>query len=153
MANSYTQLYIHYVFAVKGRKHFLAHEHNDELQKYITGIIKNRNCKMLAINNVSDHMHFFVGQNPQYSVSKLMQESKAISSKFINDSNWYKTKFHWQTGYGAFSYSHSQINNVIHYIKNQQKHHKVAIFKEEYLEILEKFNVSYDGKYMFEFYE
>ncbi len=98
-------------------------------------------------------MHFFVGQNPQYSVSKLMQESKAISSKFINDSNWYKTKFHWQTGYGAFSYSHSQINNVIHYIKNQQKHHKVAIFKEEYLEILEKFNVSYDGKYMFEFYE
>lgn len=153
IANSYTQLYIHYVFAVKWRNHLLKPEHNDELQKYITGIIKKRKCKMLAINNVTDHIHLFIGQNPQYSVSKLMQETKAISSKFINDNNWYKTKFRWQTGYGAFSYSHSQIDNVIKYINNQQQHHKKHTFKEEYLEMLKKFKIDFDEKYIFEFFE
>jgi REP element-mobilizing transposase RayT len=153
MANSFIQAYVHYVFAVKGRINFLKKEHNDELQKYITGIAQNRNCKMLAINNMPDHIHIFLGQHPSYSISKTIQEIKSVSSKFINDKNWYNSKFHWQTGYGAFTYSHSQIDNVIRYIMEQQQHHKKKIFKEEYIEFLAKFEIEYDEKYLFEFYD
>jgi len=119
MANSYIQAYVHFVFTVKNRANMLKQENNDELQKYITGIVKNRNCKMLAINNMPDHIHIFIGLHPTYSLSKLVQEIKSVSSKFINERNWYKSKFSWQTGYGAFTYSHSQIDRVIKYIKNQ----------------------------------
>ena len=153
MPNTYTQIYIQYVFAVKGRENQIKPENNNELQKYITGIITKRKCKMLAINNMPDHIHILIGINPTYSVSKLIQEIKAISSGFINDKKWMRNKFSWQTGYGAFSYSRSQIDSVINYINNQQKHHKKKTFKEEYLEFLEKFNIEYDNKYLFEFYD
>ena len=153
MANSFTQAYIHYIFAVKGRRNFLIPNHNDELQKYITGLAQHRNCKMLAINNMPDHFHMFLGQHPSYSMSKIMQEIKSVSSKFINEKNWYKSKFRWQTGYGAFTYSHSQIDNVIKYIMNQQEHHKKRIFRDEYIEFLNKFEIEYDEKYLFEFYD
>ncbi|MCD4789385.1 MAG: IS200/IS605 family transposase [Bacteroidales bacterium] len=153
MANSYTQIYIHYIFAAKGRKNFLLPENNDELHKYITGIVQNRKCKMLQINSVPDHLHMLVGLHPTYAVSKLIQEVKAISSGFINDKKWTGVEFHWQEGYGAFSYSRSQIDNVIKYILNQQEHHKKRTFREEYLDFLEKFEVEYDERYLFEFYD
>ena len=153
MANSYTQIYIQYIFAVKGRRNFLLQKNNVELHKYITGIVQNRKCKMLAINNVPDHIHMLVGLNPTYSASKLIQEVKAISSGFINNNNWIGVEFHWQAGYGAFSYSRSQIDNVIKYINNQQKHHKKITFREEYLDFLKKFEIEFDEKYLFEFYE
>ncbi|NOX47192.1 MAG: IS200/IS605 family transposase [Chlorobi bacterium] len=153
MANSYTQIYIHYIFAVKGRKNFLHPENNEELQKYITGLVKNRKSKMLQINNVTDHLHMFVGLNPTYSVSKFIQEIKAISSGFINKKNWTEDDFYWQEGYGGFSYSRSQIDNVVNYIKNQREHHKKKTFREEYLGFLKKFEVDYDERYLFEFYD
>jgi len=153
MANSYTQIYIHYIFAAKGRKNFLLPENNDELHKYITGIVQNRKCKMLQINSVPDHLHMLVGLHPTYAVSKLIQEVKAISSGFINDKKWTGNDFHWQVGYGAFSYSRSQIDDVINYIKNQQEHHKKTTFRDEYLDFLDKFEVDYDERYLFEFYD
>ncbi|MCK4662422.1 MAG: IS200/IS605 family transposase [Bacteroidales bacterium] len=153
MANSFIQAYVHYVFTVKGRINFLKQENNDELQKYITGIVQNRNCKMLAINNMPDHVHIFLGQHPSYSISKTIQEIKSVSSKFINEKNWYKSKFCWQSGYGAFTYSHSQIDNVIKHIINQQQHHKKRTFRDEYIEFLNKFGIEYNEKYLFEFYD
>jgi len=153
MANSYTQLTVQFVFAVKGRANFLLPRYNDELQKYITGIVQNRNSKMIAINNVSDHIHILIGSSPTYSVSKMAQEIKNNSSKFINQKAWYPHKFVWQTGYGAFSYAKSQRSAVIQYIQNQQKHHQTQNFKTEYLNFLEKFGIEYEDKYLFEFYD
>ena len=152
MPNSYTQIYIHYIFTVKGRQNFIKPEYNNELQKYMTGIIQNRKCKLLAINNMPDHFHILVGQHPSCSVAKLIQEIKSNSSKFINEKSWNREKYSWQEGYGAFSYSRSQINNVIKYINNQQEHHKKMTFKEEYFEFLKKFDIPYEEKYLFEFY-
>jgi REP element-mobilizing transposase RayT len=153
MANSYTQIYIQYVFAVKGRKNFLLPNHNEELHKYITGIVQKRKCKMLQINNVADHLHMLVGLHPTYSIAKLVQEVKSISSGFINDKKWTKEDFNWQEGYGGFSYSRSQIDRVIQYIINQQKHHQKTTFREEYINFLNKFGVDYDERYIFEFYD
>ena len=153
MANSYTQIYIHYIFTVKGKQNFLLPENNEELHKYITGLVQNRKCKMLQINNVPDHVHMLVGLHPTYSVAKLIQEVKSVSSGFISDKKWVGNNFSWQAGYGGFSYSRSQIDNVINYIKNQQEHHKKITFREEYLDFLKKFEVDYDERYLFEFYD
>jgi len=153
MANSFTQIYVHYIWAVKGRRNFLIQKQNDELQKYITGLVQNRECKMLAINSMPDHVHMFIGQHPSYSIAKIAQEIKAVSSKFINEKNWYRYQFNWQSGYGAFTYSHSQIDNVVKYIMNQQQHHKKVTFREEYIEFLEKFAIEYNEEYLFEFYD
>jgi len=149
MANTYSQVYLQFVFAVKGRQCLIPLNCNYELQKYITGIIQNRKQKMLAINNVPDHIHLLVGFGTTMSISDFMEEVKAISSKFINEKGWIKGKFEWQRGYGVFSYSHSQINNVIKYIAKQQEHHKKQTFKDEYLEFLKKFVIEYDEKYLF----
>ncbi len=153
MANSYTQLYVHYIFAVKGRENFLLPEHNMELHKFITSLTTKRKSKLIQINSVPDHLHMMVGQHPTYSVSKFMQDIKSISSGFINDKKWLTTHFDWQAGYGAFTYSRSQLQNVIDYIKNQQEHHKSVSFREEYLNFLVKFGVDYDERYLFEFYK
>ncbi|MFO7789983.1 MAG: IS200/IS605 family transposase [Bacteroidales bacterium] len=153
MANSFTQAYVHYIWTVKGRRNFLIQEYNDELQKYITGLVQNRNCKMLAINNMPDHVHMFVGQHPSYSIAKIAQEIKSVSSKFINEKKWYRYQFNWQSGYGAFTYSHSQVDNVVKYIINQQHHHKKRTFRVEYIEFLKKFGIEYDEEYLFEFYD
>lgn len=126
----------------------------DEIvRKYITGIVKNRNSTMLAINNVTDHMHIFVGLHPSVSVADLAKDMKGLSSKFINDNQFLKHKFEWQTGYGAFSYARSAFENVIRYIDNQQEHHKKKTFKEEYIDFLNKFEVEFKDEYLFEFYE
>jgi putative transposase len=153
MANTYNQVYLHFVFAVNGRQNLLHPKSNDELQKYITGIVQNRKIKMLAINNVTDHLHMLVGFNTLMSISDFMEGVKSISSKFINEKQWIKGKFEWQCGYGVFSYSHSQIDQVAKYILNQQVHHKTSSFKEEYLDLLRQFDIKYVEKYLFDWIE
>ena len=153
MANTFSQVYLHYVFSVKGRENLISNKNKEELQKYITGIVSNRNHKLLAINCMPDHTHVFVNFKSNMLISELVQEVKAISSKFINEKKWVLGKFQWQEGYGVFSYSHSQIDNVIKYINNQENHHKRKTFKEEYLEILKKNDIHYDDRYLFEWIE
>ncbi len=150
MANTYTQLYIQIVFTVKGRQNLLPKQHREELHKYITGIISNRNQKLLSIFAMPDHIHLLVGIKPDITISDLVRDIKAGSSKFITNNNWVRGKFHWQEGFGAFSYSRSQIDKVIDYILNQEKHHKIKSFKEEYMEILDKFEIAYNDKYLFD---
>ena len=153
MANSYTQIYIQYIFTVKGIENFLPSQHNEELQKYIRGIVEKRKSILVAINNTPDHVHILISLNPNCSISKLIQEIKSISTKFINDNKWIKGKFQWQKGYGAFSYSKSHIENVKKYIEEQQRHHQSRTFREEFIDFLEKFRIEYDDKYLFEFYD
>lgn len=150
MANTYSQVYLHIVFAVKGRQNLIRAEIREDLHKYITGIITNRDQKLLSIFCMPDHSHLLVGLKPSISISDLVRDIKAGSSKFINDKKLIKGKFSWQEGFGVFSYSRSQIDNVIKYIQNQEKHHNKKSFKEEYIEFLEKFAVEYDVKYLFE---
>jgi putative transposase len=149
MANTYTQIYIHAVFAVEGRQNLIRPEHNDELQKYITGIVSEQKHKLIAINNMPDHLHLLVGLRPDSSLSDLVGDIKAFSSKFINQKRWVAGRFSWQAGFGAFSHSRSQLGTVIRYIENQPRHHAKKSFREEYIELLEKFNVDYDGRFIF----
>jgi len=149
MANTYTQIHIQFVFAVKFRNGLIHSSFKDELYKYITGIIKTNNHKMLAINGMPDHIHILIGMRPTQSISELMQIIKANSSKWINEKKFLNVKFEWQEGYGAFSYSKSHVQNVINYIQNQEERHKTKSFQEEYLEFLEAFEVDYDERYIF----
>jgi REP element-mobilizing transposase RayT len=149
MANTYTQIYIHVVFAVEGRQNLLKPEHNNELQKYITGIVSAQKQKLIAINNMPDHLHMLVGLSPDCSLSDLVRDVKAGSSKFINEKRWMIGRFSWQEGFGAFSHSRSQLGTVIRYIENQQKHHARKSFREEYITLLERFGVDYDARYIF----
>jgi putative transposase len=150
MANTYTQIYVHIIFAVQERQNLIKKENKEELQKYITGIIRNKNQKLITINCMPDHVHIFIGLRPNIALSDLVRDIKNNSSKFINDEKWVRGKFHWQEGFGAFSYAHSQMNAIIKYIKNQERHHARKSFKEEYKEILEKFKVEYDPNYIFD---
>lgn len=152
MANTYTQLYVHIIFAVKGRENLIGSGNREELHKYISGIVEKRGQKLLAVFCMPDHTHLLVGMKGDVSVSDLVRDVKAGSSGFINDQRWIKGKFNWQEGYGAFSYSKSQLDNVINYILNQEKHHGVRSFKDEYLELLSRFEVEYDERYLFEWY-
>jgi REP element-mobilizing transposase RayT len=149
MANTYTQIYIHVVFAVEGRQNLIKPQNNDELQKYITGIVSVQKQKLIAINNMPDHLHLLVGLKPDMALSDLVRDVKANSSKFINEKRWVAGRFSWQEGFGAFSYSRSQLGTVIRYIENQQKHHTKKSFREEYVELLEKYGVDYDRRYIF----
>jgi len=149
MANTYTQIYIHVVFAVEGRQNLIRPERNDELQKYITGIVSERQQKLLAINNMPDHLHLLTSLKPDRALSDLVRDVKAISSKFINERHWVRGRFSWQEGFGAFSYSRSELGAIIRYIENQQKHHTKRSFREEYIDILEKFGVEFDQRYIF----
>jgi len=150
MPNTYTQLHIHCVFAVKFRKAVIDVTWEDRLHKYITGIIQNNNHKMLAINSASDHLHMFVGLNPNQSISEMMRLVKGDSSEFINKEKFTKSKFSWQSGYGAFSNSHSQIDGVVKYIYNQKQHHQKRTFREEYFQMLKDYEVEYDARYIFQ---
>ena len=149
MANTYTQIHIQFVFAVKYREGLIHSSFKEELYQYISGIIKANNHKLLAINGTSDHIHILIGMRPTQSISELMQIIKANSSKLINEKKFLKVKFEWQEGYGAFSYSKSHAENVIKYIQNQEQRHKIKTFQEEYLEFLEAFEVEYDERYIF----
>ena len=146
-------MYVQIVFAVKGRHNLIAAKNRDELEKYICGIIINKKSKPLAIYCNPDHIHILVGLHPAVAVSDITRDIKASSSKFINYQKWVRGKFNWQDGFGAFTYSKSQIDNVAKYIINQPKHHKKQSFKEEYLGILKKLDIKYDEKYLFEWYE
>ncbi len=153
MPNTYSQIYIQIVFAVKGRENLISKIHREELHKYITGIVQNRGQKMLSIFCMPDHVHLLVGIKPSIAISDLVRDLKAGSSNFINQQHWVKGKFNWQEGFGAFSYSKSQIDNVIKYILSQEEHHKKTTFREEYFDFLKKFEIDYDEKYVFEWIE
>jgi REP element-mobilizing transposase RayT len=153
MANTYSQLNIHCVFAVKGRENLITPNFRDDLHRYMSGILKNDDSFPLAVNGWKDHVHVFFELPVTMSVSKQMQMLKSSSSKWINDNKLVQGKFSWQEGYGAFSYSHSQRDNVIKYIVNQEQHHKTHTFKDEYLELLKNFNIAFDSKYLFDFIE
>lgn len=153
MSNTYTQIYIQIVFAVKGRQNLISKNKREDLHKYITGIIQNRDQKMLAIFAMPDHVHILVGMKPDISISNLVRDIKAGSSKYINDNNWIMGKFNWQEGYGAFSYAKSEIDYVVKYILNQEEHHKAKTFKKEYIDMLERYEIEYNEKYLFEWIE
>ena len=150
MSGTFSQIYIQIVFAVKGRENLIDKSWKDELHKYISGIITNKGQKSIIVNGVADHVHIFVGLKPAMAISDLVRDIKNNSSNFINDKKFIKGKFSWQEGYGAFSYAHSQIESVYQYIVNQEEHHKKKTFKEEYLDFLQKFEIEYNEKYLFE---
>ena len=152
MPNTYSQLYIQIVFAVKGRQCFIKESFRDELQKYISGIIKEKKQKLYAIYCMPDHTHIFVSIKPDIAISDLVRDVKANSSSFIKEKHFVKN-FSWQTGFGAFSYSKSQASNVVDYILRQPEHHKKKTFKQEYIKFLQKFEIEYDDQYLFEFYD
>jgi len=149
MANTYTQIHIQCVFAVQNRECIIRNNWKEDLYKYITGIIQKNGHKVLAINGMFDHVHVFFGMRPTQSLSDLMQDVKGDASKWINNNKLVKGRFSWQEGYGGFSYSKSQVNRVVSYIRNQENHHKTKSFLEEYNEFLKLFNIDYDERYVF----
>ena len=149
MPNTYTQLYVQVVFAVKFRQALISPDWDERLRHYITAIIQNAGNKVLAINNMPDHIHIFFGLHPEQSISKLMQHVKADSTKWINANKLTSQKFAWQNGYGAFTYTRSHIDGVVKYILNQQKHHEKKDFLKEYKMMLDKRKIDYEEKYLF----
>jgi len=149
MANTYSQIYIQCVFAVKYREAIIQKEWRPTLLGVIGNLINETGCKTIIVNGIEDHVHCFLGLKPTLSISDLMKEVKAKSSKYINDHHLVKGRFEWQEGYGVFSYSHPDIDDVFKYISNQEAHHKKQNFREEYLSFLEKFEVPYDERYIF----
>jgi putative transposase len=150
MAGTYSQIYIQIVFSVKGRENLIGKKWKYDLNKYIAGIIMGKGQKSIIVNGMPDHIHAFIGLRPAMAISDLARDIKNNSSNFINDNRWVRGKFMWQNGYGAFSYSHSQIEKVYNYIKNQDEHHRRRTFREEYLELLKTFMVEYNEKYLFD---
>ena len=153
MANTFSQIYLQFAFAVKRRESLIVKEYKEELQKYITGLVQNRKAKMLAIHCMPDHTHLFIGFKPTILISDFVKEIKVESNEFINDKKWVKGKFGWQEGYGVFSYSHSHIDAVVKYVLNQEAHHQNRTFRQEYHELLEKFKIPYEERFLFEFIE
>lgn len=153
MAGTFSQIYIQVVFAVKGRESLIQSEWEDELYKYITGIVRNKEQKMLAINGMPDHIHFLIGMRPSCCLSDLVREIKKSSNEFIKENKFTKLRFQWQEGYGAFSYSHSALDNVIGYISNQKEHHRKQTFREEYMDFLKKFQIEFKDEYLFNWVE
>ncbi len=149
MSGTYSRIYIQIVFAVKYRDNLIQENWEEELYQYITGIVQNKDQKLLAINGMPDHIHILIGLKPSCSISDLVREIKKSSTAFINEKKFTNTKFNWQEGYGAFSYSHSSLNNVVNYVLNQKSHHRKRSFKEEYTEFLEKFEIEYKDEYLF----
>lgn len=153
MSNTYSQLYIQIVFAVKGRQNFILEPYREELQKYISGIINEKKQKLYAIYSMPDHTHLLVSMKPDVAISKFTGDLKSNSSAWMKKKFSSFREFEWQDGFGAFSYSKSQASNVVNYILNQPLHHKKKTFRQEYIEFLEKFEIEYDQKYLFEFYD
>jgi len=150
MPGTFSQIYVQYVFAVKGGHNLLLNPWREEVFKYMAGIIKGKSQKPIIVNGVTDHVHVFVGLKPAMSISDLIRDVKNNSSNFINENKFVKGKFEWQEGYGAFSYSHSQLDSVYNYILNQEDHHKKISFRQEYISFLKKFEIEYEEKYLFE---
>lgn len=153
MPGTFSQIYIQVVFAVQNREYMIQSSWEEELYKYISGIVKNKEQKMLAIHGMPDHIHFLIGMKPSCCLSDLVREVKKSSTEFIKEKKFSKFKFNWQEGYGAFSYSHSQIDSVVKYIMNQKAHHKKHTFREEYLDFLKKFEIEFKDEYLFKWIE
>lgn len=148
MANTYSQVYLQFVFAVKNRNSLINDAWRTELYKYISGVIKNKGHKQLALNGISNHLHLFIGFEISQAIPEFIKDVKVSSSIWINQNKFTNDKFAWQEGYGVFSYSHSQIDKVIQYINKQESHHRKKTFSEEYRLFLERFNIPYDEKYI-----
>ncbi len=153
MSNTYTQLYVQMVFAVKYREALIIEPIRNRIEKYITGMVNNRGHKMIQIYCMPDHCHLFIGQSPEQSIADLMRDVKSKSTDFINDNRLCTNKFQWQGGYGAFSYSKNDIDRVAKYILNQPIHHLKKSFRQEYAELLIEHDVEYDERYLFEYFE
>ncbi|MBK7123514.1 MAG: IS200/IS605 family transposase [Chitinophagaceae bacterium] len=153
MPGTFSQIYIQIVFAVKGRQNLISNSWKTELHKYIAGIIKGKEQKSIIVNGMPDHIHAFVGLKPAMAISDLVRDIKNNSTNFVNTHKFVKGKFAWQDSFGAFSYSHSHIKRVYDYILNQEKHHQQKTFKQEYIEFLKKFEIEYEEKYLFEWYD
>jgi REP element-mobilizing transposase RayT len=153
MANTYTQLYVHIIFSPRGRQNLVHTRIKTKVYKYIAGIIKKKGQKLIIINGMPDHIHIFISFSPDIALSDLIGVIKTGSSNFINDNKLVSGHFSWQRGFGAFTYSKSQAQNVINYIKDQEKHHGRKTFKEEYIELLQKFDIDYKEEYLFEWYD
>jgi len=151
MANTYVQAYFHLVFAVQNRHALIRKSWKDELEKYITGIVQNNGHKLIAIGSMPDHIHIFLGYNLNQTIPDLVEVIKTSSNHWIKKKQLTKFKFNWQKGYGAFTHSHSQINTVAKYVINQQEHHHRKTFQEEYIEMLNKFEIVYKNEYLFDF--
>ncbi len=150
MAGTFSQIYIQIVFAVKGRKSLIKPAWEEELFKYISGIVNHKSQKMLAINGVPDHIHFLIGMRPSCCLADLVREVKKASHSFVSSKRPIAPGFQWQEGYGAFSYSHSALDNVIAYIMNQKEHHRAMTFQEEYKAFLKKLEIDHEENYLFE---
>lgn len=149
MPNTYTQIHIHCIFAVKYRLAMITNEWKERLHQYITGIIQNHGHKMIAINTMPDHLHMLFGMRPNQSLSDLMRIVKGDSSEWTNKQRFTQRPFYWQESYGALSYEKKKISVVATYIENQEIHHKKKTFLEEYRELLDNFEIEYDEKYLF----
>ncbi|WP_027419628.1 IS200/IS605 family transposase [Crocinitomix catalasitica] len=150
MANTYTQLYFHIVICVKSRRCLIAEDWEVELHKYMTGIITNRNQKLMIINGVQNHVHLLIGTKPDCNLSDLIRDVKSHSSKWVNEKGFLNKKFEWQLGFGGFTVSQRGVKYVIKYIENQKEHHKKKSFKEEYIALLEHYEVEYKKEYIFD---
>jgi putative transposase len=150
MANTYTQIYIHLVFAVRHRDAAISPSWKERLHKYITGIIQNQGHKLIAINTMPNHVHIFIGMRPDACISNLVRDIKRDSTNFINQEIKPRGRFAWQEGFGAFSYSHSQIDSVVKYILSQEEHHRRRTFREEYVSMLKQSGIEYDNRYVFD---
>jgi len=153
MPNTFSQIYLQFVFAVRHRESLIAKDHKEELHKYISGLVQCRNAKMLAVHCMPDHTHLFVGLKPTIRISDFVKEIKVESNEFINQKKWVSGKFNWQEGYGVFSYSHSHIDRVVKYVRNQEIHHQRKSFKQEYYDFLKNFDISFEERYLFNFIE
>ena len=150
MSGTFSQIYIQVIFAVKGRQNLIAKSWRTELHKYMAGIIKGKEQKSIIVNGVADHVHCFIGLRPSMAIADLVRDIKNNSSNFINTNKFVAGKFSWQEGYGAFSYSQSQVEDVYQYILNQENHHATKTFKEEYIQLLKNFEIPFDEKYLFD---
>jgi REP element-mobilizing transposase RayT len=153
MANTFTQMYAQLVFSPKGRQNLILPSFEEKLYMYITGIVKEHNQKLIAVNGMADHIHIFIGFKPSIKLSDLVGEIKTASTKFIKKERFLPSTFAWQDGFGGFTYAHSQIDVVAKYVMNQKEHHQKRTFRQEYTEMLQKAGVEYDDRYLFEFYE
>jgi REP element-mobilizing transposase RayT len=151
MASTFSQIYIQTVFAVENRQSLIAPAIKEDLYKYITGIVRKQNQKLIAINGMPDHLHILIGLKPAKALADLVRDIKSDSATFINKRRLIHGRFNWQEGYGAFSYGHSQLNRVIRYIQNQEKHHRQHSFRNEYMTLLRKFDIAFEDRYVFKF--
>ena len=153
MANTFSQIYVQTVFAVENRQSLITANFREELYKYIAGIVRNQGQKLIAINGMPDHLHILIGLRPAMPLADLVREIKSDSAAFVNKRKLVHGRFNWQEGYGAFSYGHSQLNTVVHYVQNQEKHHQQHTFRNEYMTLLRKFDIAFDERYVFKFIE